>query len=543
MSTMASLRRRRSARIALVIVTSIATIAQGLSAQSTRSVVERFALGGRAAAVFELPDWLREASGLAVSADGRILTHGDERGMVAEIDLATRTAKARFSLGRPPIRGDFEGVATAGHRIFLATSDGVLYATDDTSRGRARFTRHVTGFGDRCELEGLAYEPDAQVLLFGCKVPREKTLEGFVTLFRWSVARAAPLAATRKRVHRSGRRGDPVRASDIVVLAGLERAPRGATKQGVLVDGVRLGDRHVSPKGCDLRRRLAPPHRRRGRKAPRDALHLPPWPLTRRHHAVPIIHCYRPRALAERPRPEPRSCHPVAVYSSPSSPSLRGGRFASCRRRRRRHQKEVVDHPRRCGWRPVPATRRGASEPWFLARTIARSGPRPSTSRCSTCDARGVDSRRPSAVEACRPIRFSPAPMGVSTSSVEGLHQGASPRRARDAHQRDCTGPGERLSPGVDVRRGRAPPLPTPPTAPSAPAIDGDAKRFTAGRVSRRVHRRGRDVRGTSDADFDAIDGAGGAVDVISSEKLFARLREPRPARVDADAYLLARLF
>ncbi len=43
--------------------------------------------------------------------------------------------------------------------------------------------------------------------------------------------------------------------------------------------------------------------------------------------------------------------------------------------------------------------------------------------------------------------------------------------------------------------------------------------------------------------DFDAIDGAGGAVDVISSEKLFARLREPRPARVDADAYLSARLF
>ncbi len=262
MSTMVSRRRRRSARIALVIVTSIATIAQGLSAQSTRSVVERFALGGRAAAVFELPDWLREASGLAVSADGRILTHGDERGMVAEIDLATRTAKARFSLGRPPIRGDFEGVATAGHRIFLATSDGVLYATDDTSRGRARFTRHVTGFGDRCELEGLAYEPDAQVLLFGCKVPREKTLEGFVTLFRWSVARAAPASPDRLSVPLASiatRTGcaafrpsaveiDPV-SGHIVVLAGPERALVELTKQGALIDGVRLGERHRQPEG------------------------------------------------------------------------------------------------------------------------------------------------------------------------------------------------------------------------------------------------------------------------------------------------------
>lgn len=263
MSHAASLgRRRRSARIAMVIVTSIATITQTIGAQSTRSVIARFALGGRAAAEFELPDWLREASGLAVTADGRILTHGDERGMVAEIDLTTRTARASFSLGQPPIRGDFEGVATAGHRIFLATSDGVLYVTDDTSRGRARFTRQATGFGDRCELEGLAYEPEAQVLLLGCKVPRDKRLEGFLTLFRWSVAHAAPaspdrlsvpLATMATRTGCASFRPSAVEidpgSGHIVVLAGPERALVELTTQGALVDGVRLGDRHRQPEG------------------------------------------------------------------------------------------------------------------------------------------------------------------------------------------------------------------------------------------------------------------------------------------------------
>lgn len=43
--------------------------------------------------------------------------------------------------------------------------------------------------------------------------------------------------------------------------------------------------------------------------------------------------------------------------------------------------------------------------------------------------------------------------------------------------------------------------------------------------------------------DFDATDGAGGAIDVISSEKLFQRMRNKRPARINAEAYLSARLF
>ena len=43
--------------------------------------------------------------------------------------------------------------------------------------------------------------------------------------------------------------------------------------------------------------------------------------------------------------------------------------------------------------------------------------------------------------------------------------------------------------------------------------------------------------------DFDATDTQGGAVDVISSEKLFGRMRRTRPDRVDTRAYLSARLF
>ncbi len=194
-------------RVALLLLVTSTPV----FAQSARGAIAAFGLRAQPERVITLPDWLREASGLAVTADGRVLIHGDERGVVGEVDLATGAVTRRFALGNPAVRADLEGVARAGSRIFLSTSDGQLYETSEGSRGVAPFSRLETGFGARCELEGLAYEPVEQVLLFGCKVPREKRLNGYLTLFRWSVAsgRAAtperlsvPLAAITARTRR-----------------------------------------------------------------------------------------------------------------------------------------------------------------------------------------------------------------------------------------------------------------------------------------------------------------------------------------------------
>ena len=55
--------------------------------------------GEREPATVELPKEIREISGLATSADGRLFGHGDEKAMIAELDLASGAIVKRFTLG------------------------------------------------------------------------------------------------------------------------------------------------------------------------------------------------------------------------------------------------------------------------------------------------------------------------------------------------------------------------------------------------------------------------------------------------------------
>ena len=104
-----------------------------------------------------LPDSLREISGLALTGDDRLLAVNDEEAIVYEIDYDDGRLVKAFALGEPTLRGDFEGIAVLGGRVWLMTSDGVLYVADEGGDGeRVAYQRYVTKLGDKCELEGLA---------------------------------------------------------------------------------------------------------------------------------------------------------------------------------------------------------------------------------------------------------------------------------------------------------------------------------------------------------------------------------------------------
>ena len=216
-------------------------------AAASGGVLAAFDLRGRAARQVTLPHALREISGLAVTDDGRVLAHDDERGVIYELDYRRGAIVKAFSLGAPPIHGDFEGIAVAGPRIFLMTSTGLLYETREGRDGASvPYVRYDTGLGALCELEG----------------PHTRALVGMVTLFRWSVEQRRP-AASRVSiglaaiVSGTGTRGfapsaverDP-RSGHYVVVAGPERAVAEVTRDGALV-AARLLPRglHRQPEG------------------------------------------------------------------------------------------------------------------------------------------------------------------------------------------------------------------------------------------------------------------------------------------------------
>jgi len=142
---------------------------------------------------WQLPSRLTEVSGLAVTPDGNLLAHGDEVGRVFEIDPGSRKVAREIRLQGTP-RDDFEGIAVTPQGIVLMTSAGRLYVLGaererDSASGTSvvEYRRLDTGLGALCELEGLAYDSRAKVLLLPCKTPRRSQDRAAVVVFRWSL--------------------------------------------------------------------------------------------------------------------------------------------------------------------------------------------------------------------------------------------------------------------------------------------------------------------------------------------------------------------
>lgn len=141
-----------------------------------------------------LPKTLREVSGLALDPDGRLFAHADEVAVIVELDFRKGRMLKRFALGDPPRPGDYEGIAWVEGTVYLVTSDGELLVAEEGQDGSSvDFDLYRTGLGDRCEIEGLDYDPRRESLMLLCKTPRADDLRGRIALLAWSIRSKTPL--------------------------------------------------------------------------------------------------------------------------------------------------------------------------------------------------------------------------------------------------------------------------------------------------------------------------------------------------------------
>ena len=211
-------------------------------------------------ATFEMPGRLDEISGLAITSDGRLFGHDDERGTVHEIDRASGEVGKRFSIGEPPLEADFEGLAVVGERFFLVTSTGLLHEFREVG-DRDTSPHRVTelGLGPSCEVEGLDHDVRDAVLLVACKVVSPD--RGRLVVHRLPVdparPRPAPLEIARSELAAFGLREDFQPSSVVVTPAGtmllVSAAPEALIEvdgTGRVIAGVDLrGRRHPQPEG------------------------------------------------------------------------------------------------------------------------------------------------------------------------------------------------------------------------------------------------------------------------------------------------------
>ena len=156
--------------------------------QAVRTVLGRCEVSNVAAKQFDLPDGLREVSGLARGPGRTLLTHGDERGAITVLDAATLKVVRKVHLRGNP-RDDFEGIAAAGDSVALMTSGGSLYFFRLGTADTVPFTTVATGLALHCELEGLGWHRASGTMLMPCKEPKGKAVPG-LTVFRYRLGRA-----------------------------------------------------------------------------------------------------------------------------------------------------------------------------------------------------------------------------------------------------------------------------------------------------------------------------------------------------------------
>jgi uncharacterized protein YjiK len=188
-------------RIGTVGLAAVATLSCGSRPAPGEGMLARYRLDRAPTSRVTLPAELHEVSGLAVTGDGRLFAHGDEHGVVYQVDPATGEVVKRFSLqpgaqqvdlgkkssdGR--VTGDFEDLAIVGDRFFLVTSNGALVEfREGPDGGAVPFTAYPTSLADGCEVEGLAHDPASDALLLLCKQMKDKAARHRVEIYSWSL--------------------------------------------------------------------------------------------------------------------------------------------------------------------------------------------------------------------------------------------------------------------------------------------------------------------------------------------------------------------
>ena len=136
------------------------------------SALPHYALDGKPTSQVHLDKAQREISGIAFTADGRLLAHGDEHALVWQLDPGSGKVLKRFGLGRAGqvLKGDFEDIQVVSGRVFLVTSGGEIVSGSEGADGAVVSTANVAEeLQGACEVEGLAWDEPTRAFLLLCK--------------------------------------------------------------------------------------------------------------------------------------------------------------------------------------------------------------------------------------------------------------------------------------------------------------------------------------------------------------------------------------
>ena len=211
---------------------------------------------------------LNEISGIAVTPDGRVFTHNDEKGIVYQINYESGEIIKEFYLTRWIPERDFEGIAYANNRFYLITSDGILFEfTEGNNKQPVEYKTYQTGVSSDYNIEGLCYDKKTNSLLFVCKDFPGKNYKGNRAVYAFSLKDYKIISTPRflislkelkekfgiKHFYPSGIEKHPISNSYFIISAKDGSAIIEVSETGEIIDGKLLGNKtHTQPEGISF---------------------------------------------------------------------------------------------------------------------------------------------------------------------------------------------------------------------------------------------------------------------------------------------------
>ena len=169
------------------------------------------------------------------------------------------------------VQGDFEDIQVVGDRVFLVTSDAVIYESRVVPDGMtAEAHLRTKGLGKGCEVEGMSWDEASKSLLLLCKTTRSKQWKDQVVIvavsaedwrFEAEPRIAIPESQLEKVTGKKHFNGSAMvrhpETGTYLLIAGPQRAFAEVSPRGeVLGGGVLPKSRHPQPEGLAIARDL-----------------------------------------------------------------------------------------------------------------------------------------------------------------------------------------------------------------------------------------------------------------------------------------------
>ena len=115
---------------------------------------------------WQLPDELKEVSGIAYISHNQFACIMDEKGIIYIYNTASNSIEKQIPFWGG---GDFEGIAVAGKTIYAIRSNGILYSINNYNSAKPVIKEYKTPLTKKQNTEGLCYDEKNNRLLITIK--------------------------------------------------------------------------------------------------------------------------------------------------------------------------------------------------------------------------------------------------------------------------------------------------------------------------------------------------------------------------------------